>query len=53
MVNVLASSEVDRGFKSPSGKTKDYEIGIFCLSPKHVALMIKVITKLPNSRVVG
>jgi hypothetical protein len=27
MVSVLASSAVDRGFKSGSGQTKNYEIG--------------------------
>jgi hypothetical protein len=41
MGSVLASNAVDRGFESPSGKTKDYEIGICCFSPKHVALMSK------------
>ena len=34
MVSVLASSVVDRG----SGQTKDYKIGICCLSAKHAAL---------------
>jgi hypothetical protein len=27
MVNVLASSVVDRGFETQSGHTKDYKIG--------------------------
>ena len=38
MVSVLASSAVDRGFKSRSGETKDNIIGICCFSAKHVAL---------------
>ena len=35
MVNVLASSVVDRGFEPQSGQTKDYKIGICCFSAKH------------------
>ena len=38
MVIVLASSVVDRGFRSRSGQTKDYQIGICCFSAKHAAL---------------
>jgi len=34
MVRVLASSVVDRGFETLSGRTKNYEIGICCLSAK-------------------
>jgi len=34
MLSVLASSAVDRGFKSWSDQTKDYEIGICCFSAK-------------------
>jgi hypothetical protein len=41
MVSMLASSAVDRGFESPSGQTKDYEIGICCFSSKHAALRRK------------
>ena len=41
MVNVLASKVVDCGFESPSGKTKDYKIGICCFSVKHEALRRK------------
>jgi hypothetical protein len=41
MVSVLASSAVDRGFESRSGKTKDYEIGICCFSAKHATLRRK------------
>jgi hypothetical protein len=32
MVGVLASNEVDRGFETLSGKTKEYKIGICCIS---------------------
>ena len=46
MVNVLASSAVDRGFEPRSGQTKDYEIGICCFFAKHAALWRK-------SRLVG
>ena len=36
MVSMLASSAVDREFKSHSGQPKDYKIGICCYSPiKH------------------
>jgi hypothetical protein len=41
MVSVLASSVVDRGFKTRSGETKDYEIGICCFSAKRAALRRK------------
>ena len=41
MVNMLASSAVDRGFEPRLGQTKDYEIGICCFSAKHVALRKK------------
>ena len=41
MVNVLASSAVDRGFEPGSGQTKDYKIGIYCFSGKHAALRSK------------
>ena len=41
IVSVLASSAVDRGFESRSGHTKDYEIGMCCLSAKHTALRRK------------
>ena len=34
MVNMLASSVVDRGFQPWSGQTKDYKIGICCFSAK-------------------
>ena len=41
MVSVLASSVVDRGFEPRSGQTKDYKIGICCISAKHAALRRK------------
>ena len=41
MVSVFASSEVDWGFESQSGQTKDYKIGICCFSAKHAALRRK------------
>jgi hypothetical protein len=41
MVNVFTSSAVDRGFKSRSGQTKDYAIGICCFSAKHAAVRRK------------
>ena len=34
MVSVLTSGVVDRGFDPRSGQTKDYKIGICCLSAK-------------------
>ena len=36
-----ASSVVDRGFELLSQQTKDYEIGIFCISVKHAPLRRK------------
>jgi hypothetical protein len=39
--SVLVSSVVDRGFEPWSGQTKDYEIGMCCLSAKHAALRRK------------
>ena len=41
MVSVFALSEVDSGFEPQSGETKDYKIGIYCFSSKHVALRRK------------
>ena len=41
IVRMLASSAPDRGFEPRSGQTKDYNIGIWCLSAKHAALKIK------------
>ena len=41
MVSVVTSSAVDRGFKSRSGQSKDYRIGICCFSAKHTVLRTK------------
>ena len=41
MVNMLASSAVDRGFEPRSGQTKDFKIDICCFSAKHAALRKK------------
>ena len=38
MVSGLASSAVDCEFEPRLGKTKDYKIGMCCLSAKHAAL---------------
>ena len=38
MVNILASSVVDREFEPRSGQTKDYKTGICCFSAIHAAL---------------
>ena len=38
LVSVLASSTVDRWFEPRSDETKDYEIGICCVSAKHTTL---------------
>jgi hypothetical protein len=35
MVSVLASSAADRGCEPRSGQTKDYKMGICCISAKH------------------
>jgi hypothetical protein len=37
MASVPALSEVDHGFEPKSGQTKDYIIGICCLSANHPA----------------
>jgi hypothetical protein len=41
MVSVLAASVVDCGFEPQSGQTKDYNIGICCISTKDAALRRK------------
>jgi hypothetical protein len=41
MVSVLIWSAVDCGFEHQLGKTKDYKIGICCLSTNHKALRCK------------
>ena len=38
MVSVLASSALGRGFEPRSGQTKDYAIGICCVSAKYAVL---------------
>ena len=38
MVSVLTASAVECGLKTRSDQTKDYKIGICCLSAKHAAL---------------
>ena len=38
MVSMLALSMVDHGFEPRSGQSKDFKIGIHCVSPMHVAL---------------
>jgi hypothetical protein len=42
MVNVLASSAIDRGFVPWSGKTKNYKIGIRWFSAKTGWLGIRI-----------
>jgi hypothetical protein len=41
MVNVLASSVVDRGFDRRSGQTKDYKIDFCCFPVRHAVLRKK------------
>ena len=41
MVNVLASSAVERGYEPRSGQPNDYAIDICCVSAKHAALSRK------------
>jgi hypothetical protein len=41
MVNVLASSAVERGFEPRSGQTKDYKIRICCFFAEHAPLKRK------------
>ena len=41
MVSVLASSAADRGCEPRSGQTKDYKMGICCISAKHIVLRRK------------
>ena len=41
MVSVLASSAVYSGFERMSGQTKNYEIGMCCISANHVSLRRK------------
>ena len=41
MVSALVSSVVDRRFDPRSGKTKEYKIGICCISAKHAVIRRK------------
>jgi hypothetical protein len=41
MVSVLAMGAVNHGFEPRSGQTKDYNIGICCLSAKHASFKRK------------
>ena len=41
MVSVIASSQVDCGFKPCSGQTKDYKTGICCFFAKQATLRRK------------
>ena len=41
MVGMFASSAVDLGFDPQPGQTKDYKIGICCISADHAALRRK------------
>ena len=41
MVSVLASSAEDHGFKTRSGITKDFKMGICCFSAKYATLRRK------------
>ena len=50
MVSVLASNAVDRGFEPLSDQTKDYKIGICCLSAKHAALRRKSKHRLTRNK---
>ena len=48
MVIVFSPMAVDRGFKPLSGQTKDYGIGICCLSDKHVARLTRYQNNVPE-----
>jgi hypothetical protein len=41
MVSVISPSGVDRVFEPHSGKTKNYQIGIYCFSVEHAAFKSK------------
>ena len=41
MVNVVASSSVDRGFESRSSQCNDYKIGNCCFSERHTSIRNK------------
>jgi hypothetical protein len=48
IVNVLASSVVNRGFEFRSGRTKDYTIGMCCFSANHAALRLGIGIMCPS-----
>ena len=50
MVSMSASSAVDRGFESLSMHTKDFKIGIYCVSAKFTSLGRKVKYWLPRKQ---
>jgi hypothetical protein len=50
MVNILSKSVVDRGFEPRSGQTKDFKIGICCLSAKHAVLRRKSKNQLAGNQ---
>ena len=41
MIGVLDSGAVNRGFEPQSGQTKNFKIGMCCLSAKHASLRRK------------
>jgi hypothetical protein len=50
MVSVPASNAVGRELESRSGQTKDYKIGIYCISTKHAALRSKSKDRLARNQ---
>jgi hypothetical protein len=50
MVNVLASSVVDRQFKPWLGQTKDYANGMYCFSAKYAGLRSKSKERLARNQ---
>ena len=51
MVNVLALSEIDRGFDPRVGQTKDNKIDICCFSAQHAAITSKSKNDLARNQV--
>jgi hypothetical protein len=50
MARVLASSVIDGGFEPQLGHTKDYAIGICCLSTKHASAWRKSKDRLARNQ---
>jgi hypothetical protein len=50
MVSGPASNAVGRELESRSGQTKDYKIGIYCISTKHAALRSKSKDRLARNQ---